>query len=136
MDKKCVMVIDSDLPIGFIANTAAVLALTLGKTIEGIIGPTAMDRDGVVHEGITTIPIPILNGSRSLLKELRDKVSTDFPDLFLVDFSNVAQTAIRYEDYLHKIASLPTDELHYVGIAIYGDKKSVMKLTGSFPLLR
>ena len=136
MEKKCVMVIDSDLPIGFIANTAAVLALTLGNKIEEVIGPVARDQDGVVHEGITTMPIPILKGSRSLLKELRDTISTDFPDLLLVDFSNAAQTSTRYDDYLHKIASLPTNKLHYLGISIYGDHKSVKKLTGSLPLLR
>ena len=136
MENKCVMVIDSDLPIGFIANTAAVLALTLGKKIEGIIGSTALDRDGLMHEGITTIPIPILKGSRSLLKELRDTVSTNFPDLILVDFSNAAQTTTRYDDYVHKIGSLPTDELQYLGIAIYGDHKNVKQLTGSLPLLR
>lgn len=68
MEMKCVMVIDADLPAGLIANTAAVLALTLGKEIEGIIGPTVKDGSGHPHEGITTIPIPILKGNSQKLR--------------------------------------------------------------------
>lgn len=29
--KKCVMIIDGELPIGVIANTSAILGVTLGK---------------------------------------------------------------------------------------------------------
>nr|WP_255258865.1 DUF2000 family protein [Bacillus cereus] len=38
MEMKCVMIIDSNLPTGFIANTSAVLSITIGKKMEGIIG--------------------------------------------------------------------------------------------------
>ncbi|WP_027416882.1 DUF2000 domain-containing protein [Aneurinibacillus terranovensis] len=136
MEKKYVIVINSELPIGLIANTSAVLALTLGNKLEGIIGSVVVDGDGRAHEGITTIPIPILKASGANLKELRDIIHTDYPDLFLVDFSNVAQTTKNYEDYTDKMASSTKDDLHYLGIAIYGNKRSVNKLTGSLPLLR
>jgi hypothetical protein len=135
MDDKCVIVIDSDLPIGLIANTAAVLALTLGNKIEGIIGPIVVDGDGSTHEGITNAPIPILKGTRAILKELRDTIN-DYPNLFIVDFSNAAQTTKNYDDYTNKIVSFTNENLQYLGIAIYGYKKSVNKLTGSIPLLR
>lgn len=130
------MVIDSELPAGFIANTAAVLALTLGKAIDGIVGPAVVDGDGSVHAGITTIPIPILKSTGATLKEFRNTISTHYPDLFLVDFSNAAQTTKNYGDYMKKIATFTHADLEYLGIAIYGDKKSVNKLTGSLPLLR
>lgn len=136
MENKCVMVIDSELPTGLIANTAAVLALTLGKKIEGIIGPHVVDGGGQVHEGITTTPIPILKGSGKAIKELRDTISGNYPDLLLVDFSNTAQTTNNYEGYIKKIASFTSADLEYLGIAIYGNKKSVNTLTGSLPLLR
>ncbi|MGP7819621.1 DUF2000 domain-containing protein [Niallia sp. 01092] len=135
-NKKCVMVIDSELPIGLIANTSAVLALTVGKKIEGLIGPAVVDGEGQLHEGITNTPIPILKGSGSLIKLLRDKVAAEFPDLLLVDFSNVAQISKHYDDYTAKIASSTINDLRYLGIALYGEKKSINKLTGSLPLLR
>lgn len=31
METKCVLVIDENLPLGLIANTAAILGVTLGK---------------------------------------------------------------------------------------------------------
>ena len=136
MENKCVIVIDSDLPIGLIANTSAVLALTLGNKIEGIIGPIVIDGVGCTHEGITNTPIPILKGTRDILKELRDTLINDYPNLFLVDFSNAAQTTKNYDNYTNKIGSFTNDDLQYLGIGIYGDKKIVNKLTGSISLLR
>jgi hypothetical protein len=136
MEKKCVMVIDTELPLGLIANTSAVLALALGKKIEGIIGSVVVDGDGHTHEGITTTPIPILKGSRVMIKELRETIASDYPDLFLVDFSNMAQMTKNYDDYMNKIASSSSGDIQYLGIAVYGNKKHVNKLTGSLPLLR
>ena len=134
---KCVMVIDSELPLGLLANTAAVLALTLGKKIEGIIGPDVVDGSGQKHEGITTTPIPILKGTTEKVKELRDKTyGDDFGDLLVVDFSNAAQMTTTYEAYTEKIGTFDSDELKYLGIAIFGDAKKVNKLTGNLGLLR
>ncbi|MDA7028427.1 DUF2000 domain-containing protein [Bacillus sp. CLL-7-23] len=137
MEMKCVIVIDSTLPTGLIANTAAVLALTLGRKVEGIIGPEVLDASNRTHEGITTIPIPILKSNKTEIKELKHKVDhEDLHDLLVVDFSNAAQTTKNYEDYTKKIATIPSDDLDYLGIALYGEKKKVNKLTGSMGLLR
>lgn len=137
MEKKCVMVIDSELSTGLIANTAAVLALTLGKTIEGIIGPDVQDASKQVHTGITTTPIPILKGDSEKIKEIRNNLyKEEFSDLFVVDFSDAAQTTKHYQEYTEKISEVPGDELNYLGVALYGDKKKVNKLTGSMGLLR
>ncbi|MCR6104995.1 DUF2000 domain-containing protein [Salipaludibacillus agaradhaerens] len=136
MENKCVLIIDSELPTGLIANTAAVLALTLGKKIDDIIGPEVFDGDKRPHEGITTMPLPILKSTELDIKELRDKISCDFSDLLLVDFSNAAQTTKNYEDYTQKISQYTTNDLKYLGIAIYGEKKKLNKLTGSLGLLR
>ncbi|UOF91240.1 DUF2000 domain-containing protein [Fodinisporobacter ferrooxydans] len=135
-ESKCVMVIDEELPLGLIANTAAVLALTLGQKIEGIIGPDVYDGTGYLHTGITTIPIPMLKGTREKIREMREKLYTEeFSDLLVVDVTNAAQTTTTYEDYTEKI-SLYGDDLQYVGLAIYGKPKKVNKLSGSLPLLR
>jgi len=134
---KCVMVIDGELSAGLIANTAAVLGLTLGRSIEGIIGPDVLDKSGNLHVGITTMPIPILRGTKSSLKTLMEKILSDRDkDLFVVDFSDAAQTTTDYESYTRKIASHNSDDLGYLGIALFGDKRKVNRLTGSLPLLR
>ncbi len=49
--KKCVVVVDGDLPLGLLANTATVLAITLGARVEAIVGEDAVDGSGEVHSG-------------------------------------------------------------------------------------
>lgn len=39
-------------------------------------------------------------------------------------------------DYIAKAASTLEQDHNYYGLAIYGDKKKVNRLTGSMPLLR
>lgn len=137
METKCVMVIDHELPLGLIANTAAVLALTLGKKIENIIGPDNSDGEGRIHVGITTTPIPILKGTKDKIKEMREQLyKEDLAHLLVVDFSNAAQATKNYQEYTEKLGLCTPSDLEYLGIAIYGDKKKVNALTGSLPLMR
>ena len=37
-NEKCVMVIDEHLPLGIIANTAAIMGITLGKKMPEVVG--------------------------------------------------------------------------------------------------
>ncbi|WP_068793072.1 DUF2000 family protein [Brevibacillus laterosporus] len=59
MNKKCVMVIYAESPIRLIANTSAVLALTLGDKIEGIIGSSVVDGEGHSQKELQIHLIPI-----------------------------------------------------------------------------
>ena len=58
--EKCVLVIDGTLPLGLIANTAAILGITLGKHLPQAVGPDVRDKSGRAHLGITALPVPIL----------------------------------------------------------------------------
>lgn len=137
MSLKCVIVIDQELPLGLIANTAAVLSLTLGKRIDGIIGHDLIDSAGHVHSGITTTPISILKGNKDGIREIRKQLyDVSHEDLLVVDFCNAAQTTKTYDDYENKLKQTPADDLVFLGIAIYGPAKIVNKYTGSMPLLR
>ena len=134
---KCVMVIDENLPIGIISNTAAVMGITLGKMKPDSVGTDVFDKTGNVHLGVIEFPVPILKGDVSIIKELREKLyQPEFSELTVVDFSDVAQSCKTYDEYIGKIADVQENELQYFGIAIYGDKKQVNRLTGSMPLLR
>ncbi|MCX7711464.1 MAG: DUF2000 domain-containing protein [Clostridia bacterium] len=134
---KCVLVINPELPLGLIANTAMILGLTIGNKTGEFIGSDVVDASGQQHLGITTIPIPILKGTKEKLTELMGIMSSeDYSDLLVVDFSNVAQMCLTYDDYISKAAATPQEEFEYLGIGVYGDSKKVTKLTGSLPLLR
>ena len=57
-DEKCVMVIDEELPLGLIANTAGIMGFTLGKHRPEAVGPDVADGSGKPHLGIIEFPVP------------------------------------------------------------------------------
>lgn len=129
------MVIDSDLPVGLQVNTAAVLGVTLGKIVDGLTGDDLKDASGQPHVGITTVPIPVLRADAATIADLRERAAA-IDDLLVVDFTDIAQTSKRYEEYADRLGSTSAGELTYLGVALCGDKKPVNRLTGSLSLLR
>ncbi len=136
-NEKCVMVIDESLPRGVIANTAAIMGVTLGKKMPEVVGADVTDQDGREHLGIIEFPVPILRGSPEDIRQIREKLyQPDFQDLTAVDFSDLAQGCRTYDEFIEKMGRIPESNLQYLGVAICGPKKKVNKLTGSIPLLR
>jgi|GEM_PF-166540 len=137
IDIKCVMVIAEDLPLGIIANTAAVMGVTLGKQFPHIVGSDVFDKTGRRHLGIIEFPIQILKGNSLSIKRLREKLyQPEFLELTVVDFSDIAQSCKTYDEFIGNLAGVSEADLNYFGLAICGSKKQVNKLTGSMPLLR
>lgn len=131
------MVIDEHLPLGIIANTAAIMGITLGKKMPEVVGADVTDKTGNEHLGIIEFPVPILKGNAEIIKEIREKLyEPDFSDLTVVDFSDLAQGCKTYDEFIEKMKDVSEIDLNYFGIAICGVKKKVNKLTGSMPLLR
>ena len=84
-NEKCVMVIDENLPLGIIANTAAIMGITLGKEMPEVVGANVTDQSGNEHLGIIEFPVPILKGSSEIIKAIREKLyQPDFQDLTVV----------------------------------------------------
>ncbi len=136
-NEKCVIVIDEQLPVGLLANTAAILGITLGKKLPDAVGADVIDQSGNEHLGIIEIPVPILKGTPKIIRELREKLyQPDFSDVIAADFSDLAQSCKTYAEFTEKMGQVSENALHYLGIAIYGTKKKINKLTGSMPLLR
>lgn len=136
-NEKCVMVIDENLPLGIIANTAAIMGITLGKQMPEVVGSDVCDRTGNGHLGIIEFPVPILKGSGEAIKSIREKLyEPDFADLTVVDFSDLAQGCKTYDEFIEKMKGVSQSQLNYLGIALCGPKKKVNKLTGTMALLR
>lgn len=135
--EKCVMIIDENLPLGVIANTAAIMGITLGKKMPEAVGADVYDRTGNEHLGIIEFPVPILKENAETIKAIREKLyAPDFLDLTVVDFSDLAQGCKTYDEFIGKMSEVSEMDLHYLGIAICGAKKKINKLTGSMALLR
>ena len=130
-------VIDEHLPSGIIANTAAIMGITLGKKMPEVVGADVTDKTGNEHLGIIEFPVPILKGNAEKIKEIRKKLfEPDFSDLTVVDFSDLAQGCKTYDEFIEKMNGVSESDLNYFGVAVCGEKKKVNKLTGSMPLLR
>ena len=136
-EQKCVMVIDSALPLGLIANTAAMLGISIGKLHPQMLGEDVTDASGKTHAGISMHPISMLKGDEVLLRELRLRLfEPEFSGLTVVDFSDVAQKINVYADFVQKAGETQERDHSYYGIALLGDKKKINRLTGMLPLLK
>ena len=131
------VVYDEQLPLRIIANTAAIMGITLGMAMPEVVGADVRDESGHTYLGIIEFPVPILRGSPESIKALREKLyEPDFQALTVVDFSDLAQSCKTYDEFIGRMAQVPESTLQYFGVAVCGAKKKVNKLTGSLPLLR
>jgi hypothetical protein len=133
--QRAVIVVDESLSIGYAANAAAVLSMTLGAVVGNLPGPDLVDADGGVHPGLIPMGLPVLKSSGDGLKAVRDH-ATRLPDLTLVDFPVQGQQTTDYEEYRQLVAATASAELRYLGVAIHGPRRAVNKLVGSLSLLR
>ncbi|NBB90150.1 MAG: DUF2000 family protein [Spirochaetes bacterium] len=132
---KATIVVNSSMPIGLIANTAAVLGVSLGGARPEIIGHDVVDASGTTHPGITGLPIPILSADDSRLKQLVLAARTN-EELQVVPFNDIAQKCRSYSDYEASLSTSETRELSFLGVLLVGTKRSVSSLVGSLPLLK
>ena len=131
---RCVVIVDEALPPGLAANAAAMVALTLGATVDGLPGADLVDADGHSHPGLIAAGIPILAASRLQLSDLHARAQRE--SLGVVDLPAFGQQTTDYESVIERVGQTPAAELEYLGIALHGPRRAVSRLTGSLRLLR
>jgi hypothetical protein len=132
---KCAVIVSEVLPVGLAANAASVITMTLGRRVDGLIGPDVRDANGVLHAGIVLIPVPILIASAERIRTMRNELQSD-TEAVCVGFTSLAQSCKTYGEYIEKMATFSTSDLEFVGVGLFGPKRLVNRLTGSLPLLR
>lgn len=132
--KRCVIVVDQGLPAGKAANAAAVIALTIGKKWPELAGADLVDASGVAHPGLIPIGIAILSAETAELPSIRAKAMQRA--LGVVDFPVQGQQTNDYEAFGLAVSRVETDQLHYVGVGVYGSRKDVGKIVGKYGLLK
>jgi hypothetical protein len=134
---KCVILVDSKLPIGLLANTVAVLGLSLGGHIRNLIGEDIQDKSGCIHKGITNIPIPVLTSTIYEMSEIYlQKSKEDYSDVLFLGFCKTAQRCISYDEYKEKMLQIKTKDIEFIGLCLYGTKIKINKITGNHKLLK
>ncbi len=131
---KIVIVLDSSLPAGVMANTSAALAMTCPVMIPGLIGDDVLDAGGGLHPGILMKPVAVLSSDRKELKELRERALLS--GLSVIGFTEVARKSKSYSEYTEKMSGTEPDALEFLGVCIFGEKSIVSGLTGALPLVK
>ena len=134
MPERCVIVVDQELPPGLAANAAAVLALTLGARAPELAGADFADGDDQTHPGLIPIGLPVLKAPRDELGDLRARAAA--AGLGVIDFPTFGQQTTDYEAFRAAVADTPAAQLEYLGLAVYGERRPVGRLTGNLSLLR
>lgn len=135
MSTKCVLIIDPELPLGIIANTGAILGAALGKLHPEINGDDIVSQEGFLFPGIVNIPIPVLKSNAEKIAKIHSEASnTD--NISVIAFTDCAQTDKNYVEYTESIQKVQTQDIQFLGICLYGDKKKVNHFAGDLPLLR
>jgi hypothetical protein len=129
---RCVVVVDEALAPGLAANAAAVMALTLGTKVPAMVGGEFVDGAGERHPGLITTGLPVLRATAEQLPQLRARAIE--ADVGVIGFPRSGQTTTDYEHFRALVAE--TDAPEYLGLAFYGDGKTLRRLTGSLGLLR
>ncbi len=135
-EKKCVLIINKDLPAGVVANIASVLSITLGHKIKDLVGPDIRDKRGSLHPGLTQLPIPVLGAAADQVKMLREKIAApENIDTFIADFTTFAGKARTYHEYTRALTDADEKDIEYQGIAVFSDRKTLNKITNGLSLL-
>jgi hypothetical protein len=132
---KCAILVDDSLALGYAANAVSVVAMSLGKMVDNLIGPHTTSSDSVNYPGVIYSPLPILVAKASYMTELHHRLKED-SSLLLMPFSSLAQSCKTYQEYGLNMSVAASAEIHLVALGIVGDKKKVNKYTGNLALFR
>jgi hypothetical protein len=132
--QRCVIVVDQALPPGKAANAAAVLALTVGQRHPSLVGEALVDASGCAHPGLIPVGIAVLAADQTQLAAVRDKAIA--ADCDVVAFPVQGQQTTDYAAFRDAVATVSTDALRYVGVALIGERKPVSKAVANLGLLK
>ncbi|ASU58678.1 DUF2000 domain-containing protein [Nocardiopsis dassonvillei] len=134
MSTKIVVVLREGLEPALAANAGVVLGLALGGRMENSLAADGKDAGGGLHAGLNPHPVPTLVASAEQLRQL--KAGADERDLTVVGFNEVARRSRDYVEYLDALAVTEPQDVEYVGVAVFGARNAVNKLTGKLALMR
>lgn len=135
-DHRIAIIVDPTLPLGFLANTVATVAVGIGAA-QPIFGNTVLtDAAGRSIHNSADRPVPILQAPPEVIRSLLLKSFPTPSEARVIAFPEFARSLHAFADYQ---AELPNRDLAVetiVGLGICGPEKWVKSLTGSLKLLR
>ncbi|WP_139788529.1 DUF2000 domain-containing protein [Halomonas sp. BC1] len=119
---KCVIVVDKELGLGHAANAVSVIGVSMGRSVENLVGPDMRSQDNVNYPGVIYTPLPILLSSKEKLREILVKTLEE-DEIHNIPFSALAQSCRTYQEYEERMSAADSSSIELVAIGLVGSKK-------------
>ena len=134
--QRIAIIVDPTLPLGFLANTVATIAVGIGAA-QPIFGNTVLtDAAGRSIHNSANRPVPILQATPEVIRSLLLKALPAPGEARVVAFPEFARSLHAFADYQEQFPTRDLASEAIVGLGIAGPEKWVKSLTGSLKLLR
>jgi hypothetical protein len=136
-DHRIAIIVNPDLPLGLLANTAAAIAIGLGARLPAFGARQLVDACGRTIDISSDRPVPILQTDAATIGALFAKaLARPEGETAVVPFPAFARSLNDYRDYEATFPGrdLSTEAIDGLGLA--GPAKWVKSLTGALKLLR
>lgn len=136
-DLRLAIVVNPELPQGFLANTVGAIAIGIGAKLPELAARQLVDGQGRRIDVSSTLPVPILPADDEALRRLMLKALDGAgPAGAVVPFPAFARALHVYADYEASMPERDLGEEKIDGLGIVGPSKWVKSLTGALKLLR
>jgi hypothetical protein len=138
---KWVVVVDTALEPGRLANAVACVSASTGEAVGGLQGPAGPDASGFEHPGLAWAGCTVLGASAEQLTTVRAKAAaaaaegTGDDTVWLADMPLAAQTTRVYDEYLAELARTSPDQLQSLALSIVGPRATVDRIVKKLKLL-
>ncbi|TAJ49431.1 MAG: DUF2000 domain-containing protein [Herbiconiux sp.] len=131
---KWVIVVDSDLPPGRLANAVACVAASTGDAIAGMLGPQCPDASGYLHPGLPWAGCTVLGASAERLANTRAR-AVAAEGVWVGDMPLHAQVTRVHDDYEAELARTAPGDLQSLALSIVGPRDTVDRIVKKLRLL-
>jgi hypothetical protein len=135
-DLRLAIVVNPDLPLGLIANTAGAIAIGLGARLPALAARQLTDRHDRTIDISSNQPVPVLQADAAAIRALLLKALSQPGERAVVPFPAFARSLHAYADYEAAFPGRDLGEEAIDGLGLAGPAKWVKSLTGSLKLLR
>jgi hypothetical protein len=135
-DLRLAIVVNPDLPLGLIANTAGAIAIGLGARLPALAARQLTDRHDRTIDISSNQPVPVLQADAEAIRALLLKALAQTGERAVVPFPAFARSLHAYAEYEAAFPGRDLGEEAIDGLGLAGPAKWVKSLTGSLKLLR
>lgn len=133
---RIAIVVSPGLEAGFLANTAAAVAIGLGAKMPGLAGVQLTDKAGRQFSVSSILPVPILQARPEMIRSILLNAIPPSEGGIVIPFPRYARSMHRYTDYFSETPNRDLANEEIDGLALAGPEKWVRSLTGSLKLFR